>query len=103
MTAWMIAALYTATATGTASAASVERGPSAFQPAIEEVVVTGSRTPHSLADTPVATEVISRQEIEATGANNAAEILEQRTGMEITTSFRGSTIRMMGLDSEYVL
>lgn len=72
-------------------------------PQLDDVVVTGTRTERHLADTPIATEVISRAEIEASAALNAADLLLSRAGVEVVTSFAGDTIRLQGLDSQHVL
>jgi len=70
---------------------------------LEPVVVTGSRTAHRLSDAPVATEVITRDAIENSGAENAAELLEDHSGVQMTRSFRGAGIRLQGLDAKHVL
>ncbi|MCG8417379.1 MAG: TonB-dependent receptor [Proteobacteria bacterium] len=69
----------------------------------EVIVVTGSRTETPLAATPVATEVISRREIEATGGDTVAEVLANHPGLDVFPGLRGSEIRMQGLDPAYVL
>ncbi|MBX7101475.1 MAG: TonB-dependent receptor, partial [Myxococcaceae bacterium] len=66
-------------------------------------VVTGSRTPSSKADAVVATEVITRAQIEASNARDLGQLLQQAQGVETTDSFRGTGVRLQGLDSEYVL
>jgi outer membrane receptor for ferrienterochelin and colicins len=76
--------------------------PSAGQ--LEEVVVTGSRRKQTLADSPVATEVITREQVERSGAVNLAELLEEHPGIRIVrTPQAGATIQMQGLESKYVL
>ncbi|MEO1272510.1 MAG: TonB-dependent receptor plug domain-containing protein, partial [Myxococcota bacterium] len=67
------------------------------------IVVTGSRTEKRLADTPVATEVITREEMIQAGAENVAEVLQEKAGVQINRSFAGATVQMQGLGSEYVL
>ncbi len=71
------------------------------------IVITGSRTEESLSDTSVVTEVVTREQIEASGAENAAEILEEQPGIQITTGARGGAgglgIRLMGLDPQHTL
>ena len=47
---------------------------------LESVVVTATRTPQHLKDTPVITNLITRAEIEATGAENVGEVLETYGG-----------------------
>lgn len=66
-------------------------------------VVTATRSEEPLADTPVATEVITRDEIAASGAENVAEVLDERPGVEIVRSFAGANIYLQGLDPEYML
>ena len=68
-----------------------------------QVVVTGTRTERRRSETPVATEVIGRDEIEASGAENLAEVLEEQPGVQVVRSFRGAAIRLRGLDPEYTL
>jgi len=69
----------------------------------EVIVITGSRYERPLDSTPVATEVITRDAIEESGAENVAELLEEHPGIDISPTFRGSSIRMQGLGPEYVL
>ncbi|MEW6775123.1 MAG: TonB-dependent receptor [Bdellovibrionota bacterium] len=68
-----------------------------------QVVVTGSRIEQRLADAPVATEVITREEIEATGARTLGEYLADHPGLEIVDTPGGSGIRLQGLDPDYTL
>jgi outer membrane receptor for ferrienterochelin and colicins len=69
----------------------------------EVVVVTGSRTEQILSEAVVATEVVTREQIEQSGAEDAAQALRALPGVQITETFRGAGVRMQGLDSEYVL
>lgn len=68
-----------------------------------QTVVTGTRTEQRASEATVGTEVITRREIEASGARNLAELLQAHPGVELVQSFRGSGIRLQGLDPEYVL
>ncbi|MBX3246969.1 MAG: TonB-dependent receptor [Myxococcales bacterium] len=70
---------------------------------LREVVVTGTRREGLLADTPVATEVISRDEIERSGAETLAELLEEQPGIDIFASVRGQGLRLRGLEPEHTL
>ncbi|WP_164007663.1 TonB-dependent receptor plug domain-containing protein [Pyxidicoccus trucidator] len=72
-------------------------------PAVPRTVVTASRTAERLGETPVATEVITRADILASGARNAAELLAAHPGLEVVHSFSGATLQVQGLGSEYVL
>tara|TARA_B100000579_G_scaffold238913_1_gene195917 strand:- start:427 stop:2334 length:1908 start_codon:yes stop_codon:yes gene_type:complete len=70
---------------------------------VEPIVVTGSRTEHALSDAPVATEVVSAEDIEASGAENVAEALADRVGIDLFSSYQGSGVRLQGLEPEHVL
>ena len=70
---------------------------------MDEVVVTGTKTEQRLKDTPVITEVITRSEIEATGAENIGEVLEHRVGIVVDRDAHGDGVQLQGLDSDYIL
>lgn len=70
---------------------------------LEPIVVTATRTPHGLKNTPVITNVITRAEIEATGAENLGEVLENTAGIIIDRDGHGDGVQLQGLDSEYIL
>ncbi len=73
-------------------------------PDVPEFVVTGTRTERRLADNPVITEVITRQDIEASGAEDLAGVLEEHPGMDVNRSnISGANLRIQGLDPQYVL
>ena len=67
------------------------------------MVVTATRTEIPLGDSPVATEVISREDIEESGTEDLAALLEDHPGVDITRSYLGSSIRLQGLEPEHVL
>ncbi|MEQ8983205.1 MAG: TonB-dependent receptor plug domain-containing protein, partial [Deltaproteobacteria bacterium] len=71
--------------------------------AIEQIVVTGSRIAETEDDAPVRVEVVTRERIEQSGSESVAELLEEHGGVQIDRSFRGATVEMQGLSSEYVL
>lgn len=66
-------------------------------------VVTAARSPERLEDTPVATEVITRAEIAASGAQSVAELLGAQPGLEVQSTFSGATLQVQGLGPEYAL
>ena len=70
---------------------------------LETLVVTGSRTEHSLDDSPVPVEVISREDIEQSGGESVADVLDGQIGVNVQHSFQGATVQLQGLDSKYVL
>ncbi|PIE20979.1 MAG: ligand-gated channel protein, partial [Proteobacteria bacterium] len=70
---------------------------------VDDIVVTGSRIPEPAADAVVATEVITREEIERSGAANASDLLEEHPGIQVPRSFRGAGVRIQGLESKHIL
>ena len=68
-----------------------------------QTVVTASRSVERLEDTPVSVEVITRKDLEATGARDLAEALGSRPGLELRRSFAGTELWLQGLPSEYTL
>ncbi len=70
---------------------------------LDPVVVTATKTPQRLKDTPVITNLITRSDIEATGAENVGEVLEHTAGIIIHRDGHGDGVQLQGLDSEYVL
>lgn len=70
---------------------------------LDEVVVTGTRTPHTLKDVPVETVVVTREDIERSNAQTVGDILKTIPGLGTsgTDDIFGSgtnRIRMNGLD-----
>lgn len=68
-----------------------------------DIVVSGTRSEIDAVDSPVRVDVISREDIEQSGARDLGELLEEQPGLIINRSFRGDEIQMQGLDPEYVL
>jgi outer membrane receptor for ferrienterochelin and colicins len=67
------------------------------------VVVTGTRSARALDETPVATSVISRDDIVDVGAQNLAEVLEEAPGLQLVRGVGGTGLRLQGLDPAYTL
>jgi outer membrane receptor for ferrienterochelin and colicins len=68
------------------------------------IVVTGTRTEHSLDESPVEVQLISAADIRRSGASDLAELLEREGGIHATRlAGRGSSIEIQGLSSEHVL
>ena len=59
---------------------------------MEQLVVTGTRSKKLYKDTPIATEVISRKDIENSSALNIADLLSQRSGVSLQTSVEGGSV-----------
>ncbi len=84
----------------------VESTPASDSEAIDslEVVITGSRTEKKRAETTVVTEVIRRQEIVDSGAENLTEMLEEHPGVQLERAPGGTTtLKLQGLNPEQVL
>jgi outer membrane receptor for ferrienterochelin and colicins len=82
--------------------------PSAPSAPIEEVVVTGTRTPESAQRATVKTDVVSREEAERRGATNVAEALASQPGVQVNPGAYGflggaSAIQIQGFDLQRVL
>ena len=71
--------------------------------AVEEIVVTGTRSERPLGSSPVATKVVTAEDIVASGAEDVGDLLQQVPGVDIQQGFLGSTVRLQGLDPEHVL
>lgn len=68
------------------------------------VVVTATRTPLMLKDTPVITRVITSQDLERRGITTMQQALEQElAGVEFHQAGYGSSMSFQGLDARYVL
>lgn len=73
----------------------------------EEVVITGTRTAHSIADVPVRVEAIPQEEVEEKllmAPSSVAMLLNESTGMRVqTTSATSNTanLRIQGLNGRY--
>jgi outer membrane receptor for ferrienterochelin and colicins len=71
---------------------------------LDQVTVTGTRTPHTLNKAPILTQVITSKEIENIDATNALEILEiEIPGIEISQAGYGPSLNMQGLGANYTL
>ena len=71
---------------------------------MNDIVITGTRTPKVLKDVPIATEVINQNEILNSGVENLDELLNHRAGIYVSSSVQGgTTMNMMGIDSKYIL
>lgn len=69
----------------------------------EPIVVTGGRTEERASESAVATDVLTREDLEATGAENVAEALEELSGLEIVSDVAGQVLRVRGLDPQQTL
>lgn len=70
---------------------------------LNEVVVTGTRTPHLLKNVPVQTEVVTRRDFQRTGATTVDEALTSSIGININEDFSGQGATIRGIEGERVL
>jgi outer membrane receptor for ferrienterochelin and colicins len=84
-------------------AAPAEPAPLEVEDVDEVIVVTGTRTERKREDSTALVSVIDRAQLEASGAETIAAVLEAQPGIELEPGLRGFNIRMQGLDPEYVL
>lgn len=68
-----------------------------------EAVVTGSRTERRPGEAAAAVEVVTREQIAASGAQTLADVLETQPGVEVVRGFAGAGVRLQGLDPQYTL
>jgi outer membrane receptor for ferrienterochelin and colicins len=71
--------------------------------AVDAIVVTGSRTERPIGEAPVATEVITREEIADSGAQSLGELLEEQPGVYIDRGVGGAAPTLQGLPTDYTL
>lgn len=71
---------------------------------LDAVVVTASRRSQALKDVPVATELLTRAEVEQSGAADLSSVLVERTGIQLEGGHpNGAGVMLQGLGSERVL
>lgn len=71
---------------------------------MDDIVVTSTRTQKLHRDVPVATEVISLQDIQDSGALHVEDLLNGYSGVSLQTSVDGgSMLNILGMDSRYIL
>lgn len=77
-----------------------------IQDAVDEqqrtVVVTGTRTAKAREESPVATEVYGRSDIEESGAENLAELLDNVPGVFTLPEIGGTGLQIQGLDAQHI-
>jgi outer membrane receptor for ferrienterochelin and colicins len=71
---------------------------------LEQVTVTGTRTPHTLKNAPVLTQVIGEKDLEAIDSETIVDVLEvEMPGMEMASHGGIPVMNMMGLENQYSL
>jgi len=91
------------------NAFSATTGPASTQPGetlyLDEIVVTGTRNPRKVSDTPVRTEVVSREEIRDTHARTVKDALQNVPGLLLRKIHgkAGYEVWMQGFNADRVL
>lgn len=67
------------------------------------MVITGTRTARPRGESPVPVEVVDREAVEASGAEDLAELLEDIPGVDLQRTYLGAQLRLQGLEPEHVL
>ncbi|MQA89825.1 MAG: TonB-dependent receptor [Gemmatimonas sp.] len=71
---------------------------------LDAVVVTAGRRLQRLAEVPVATELVTRQELERSGVGDLSQVLVERLGIQVDGGLpAGEGVMLQGLSSERVL
>ncbi len=72
--------------------------------AIDQVIITGTRTARDIATLPLPTQIITGESIRNSGMSRLNEIIQEQTGLFTVPDFGGGEgIQMQGLDAAYVM
>jgi outer membrane receptor for ferrienterochelin and colicins len=70
---------------------------------LDEVVVTATRRKHILKDVPVTTELITKEDMKATGALTVDQALDSHIGIDIEDDLSGKSATLRGIDPSRIL
>ena len=74
---------------------------------LDKIVVSATKTPHTLGDVPVAAEVITREELQERNVKTLQEALEQQTGLTVESNSSGwgdkGKVSIHGMDQRHTL
>lgn len=71
---------------------------------LDDMVVTGTRTPHRVGESPVRTELLTAEDIRSAGACSLADTMELLPGLRVENNCQNcgtSDILMLGLEGKY--
>ncbi|HLA63768.1 MAG TPA: TonB-dependent receptor, partial [Rhodothermales bacterium] len=71
--------------------------------ALDDVVVTATRTARALEDVPVPTTVLTRDEIAARGVRRLSDLLADQAGLVVVDGLGGAGLQVQGFDPDYTL
>lgn len=67
------------------------------------IIITGTRTPTRRSESPIPTEVITRQALTRLGVNHVGDVLSLIGGVQVTRSYSGVGATLQGLDEKHTL
>ncbi|MBE7629746.1 TonB-dependent receptor [Tenacibaculum piscium] len=71
---------------------------------LDEVVVTATRTERQLSSLPMPVTLISKKQLQKSGAIRLKDILEEQTGITLVSDFGGSQgVQLQGVSADYTL
>ncbi len=70
---------------------------------MSQIVVTGTRSARPLANVPVATTLITAQEIRALGTKRLSDLLVEQLGITLVQDEHGTGLQLQGFDADYTL
>ncbi len=70
--------------------------------ALPPIVVTGTKSSRKVEDAPIQTQVITKREINASGAVHLGGLLAEQTGLAVMSD-HGTGVQMQGFDPDYTL
>jgi outer membrane receptor for ferrienterochelin and colicins len=70
--------------------------------ALNDVVVTATRTARPVDEVPIPVQLIDKEQIERIGSLRLDEVLQEQTGLQMISD-HGSGLQMQGLSSDYIL
>jgi len=72
--------------------------------ALDEVIITATRTPRQLSSLPLPVTLISKKQIQKTGTIRLNEILAEQTGLIVVPDESGfDGLQIQGIDSDYIM
>ncbi|MEZ4648008.1 MAG: TonB-dependent receptor [Candidatus Eisenbacteria bacterium] len=70
---------------------------------VDQVVITGTRSPHLLKNVPVQTELVTKKDFVRTGASTVDEALAWAVGINVREDLSGQGASLRGIDGDRVL
>jgi len=104
---WVLAALCGLLGGGPAQAAEFPEEPAEDYPGRAQVIISGTKTEHTLASVPVLAEVVTREQMERQQVKTVQEALRYLAGVKINRTSSGwgdkGKVQMLGMDEKHTL